>query len=494
MSDHGKDSGDADMFDLAPISLWLEDFSGVKQLFDSWRREGVTSLRDHLAADSERVAASAAGIRVLKVNRKTLTLFEASGLDELVSNLDKVLRGETFDSFVDELCQLWDGQTTFACNLVNYSLSGRRIDIRLTGQVLPGHEGRWDKVLLALEDITEQETAQRLQAESAQYARGLFDHSPVSLWVEDFSGIKALLDDARARGIDDFRVFTDVHPEFVLRCMSEIRVLDVNQHTLELFHAPDKPTLMHRINEVFRDDMQVHFREQLIDLWNGKLLQHREVVNYALDGNEVHVLMQFSVLPGHEHDWSLVQVALTDITARKKAETYLEFLGKHDVLTKLYNRSFYVDELNRLERKGHRPVTAVMVDLNGLKAANDQWGHAVGDSLLRRAGEVLVKAVERPGCAARIGGDEFAILLPGVDAAEAATLMEDIDRLVELSNQFYPGTLLSLSMGAATSEIGERIESVVRRADIEMYRAKREYYASHDRREQDALDVQAASA
>ena len=62
--------------------------------------------------------------------------------------------------------------------------------------------------------------------------------------------------------------------------------------------------------------------------------------------------MQFSVLPGHENDWSLVQVALTDITARKKAEAYLEYLGKHDVLTKLYNRSFYVDELNRLERQG----------------------------------------------------------------------------------------------------------------------------------------------
>ena len=70
--------------------------------------------------------------------------------------------------------------------------------------------------------------------------------------------------------------------------------------------------------------------------------------------------LQFSVLPGFEDDWSLVQVALTDITARKKAEAYLEFLGKPDVLTKLYNRSFYVDELNRLERKGPFPVTIIM--------------------------------------------------------------------------------------------------------------------------------------
>ena len=122
--------------------------------------------------------------------------------------------------------------------------------------------------------------------------------------------------------------------------------------------------------------MQPHFREQLIDLWDGKLFQQREVVNYSLDGERAASASAVLGAAGHEHDWSLVQVALTDITARKKAEAYLEFLGKHDVLTKLYNRSFYVDELNRLERKGPFPVTIIMADLNGLKAANDQFGHA----------------------------------------------------------------------------------------------------------------------
>ena len=67
--------------------------------------------------------------------------------------------------------------------------------------------------------------------------------------------------------------------------MSEIRVLDVNRHTLDLFGAPDKPTLLRRLRDVFRDDMERIFREQLIDLWNGKLFQQREVVNYALDGD-----------------------------------------------------------------------------------------------------------------------------------------------------------------------------------------------------------------
>jgi diguanylate cyclase (GGDEF)-like protein len=484
---------DAEMFDLAPVSLWLEDFSGVKQLFEEWRAAGITDLASHLHADRNRIKACSERIRVLKVNARTLALFEAADLADLVANIGKVFRDEMLERHVEELTALWNGRTEFFSHSVNYSLGGRRIDIQMTGRVLPGHQESWERVLIAIEDVTERETARREQAVSAGYARGLFEHSPVSLWVEDFSSIKRLLDELRERGIEDFRVFTDVHPEFVQRCMSEIRVLDVNRQTLELFHAPDKSTLLHRIGEVFRDNMQGPFREQLIDLWHGKLFQTREVVNYALNGSEVHVLLQFSVLPGYERDWSLVQVALTDITARKKAETYLEFLGKHDVLTKLYNRSFYVEELNRLERKGLGPVTIVVADLNGLKTANDHWGHAEGDALLRRAGEVLGKVVEKPCYAARIGGDEFVLLLPGVDAHGGEKVMEEVRRLADLNNQFYPGMLLSFAMGAATSSPGERLEEVVQRADMAMYKAKRDFYAdiSRDRRQSDALGQRA---
>jgi len=64
--------------------------------------------------------------------------------------------------------------------------------------------------------------------------------------------------------------------------------------------------------------MKPPFTEQLIDLWNGKLFQHREVINYGLDGAPINVLLQFSVLPGAESDWSLVQVALIDITRARR--------------------------------------------------------------------------------------------------------------------------------------------------------------------------------
>ncbi|WP_428032975.1 diguanylate cyclase domain-containing protein [Ancylobacter sp.] len=463
-----------DMFDLAPISLWLEDFSAVRELFDRWRSEGVTSLREHLRGYPDRVAECSRRIKVLKVNQRTLSLFEAGSLSHLVDNLDKVFRDDMLLTHIEELSQLWDGHTSFASQAVNYTLNGERLDIQLKGTVLPGYEETLGRILLSAEDVTAREAARRQAASAERYALGLFQHSPVSLWVEDFSTIKQLMDDLRFRGIDDFRVFTDVHPEFVQRCLSEIRVIEVNRHTLEMFGAASTTELVDNVQSVFRDDMQRHFREQLVELWNGKLFHTREVVNYTLGGDLLHVHLQFSVLPGHEDDWSLVQVALTDITARKKAEAYLEYLGKHDVLTKLYNRTFYVDELNRLERRGPFPVTIISAHLNGLKKVNEQLGQAAGDMLLRRAGEIIGKAVDAPYCAARIAGNEFAVLLPGVDGEAGLAVMENIRELASLNNQFYSASTLNLSLGLATSAAGERLEAVVRRAEAQVVEARRE--------------------
>jgi diguanylate cyclase (GGDEF)-like protein len=474
----------ADMFELAPVSLWLEDYSELKALFARWRAEGVRDLRAHLRERPDRVGECSRCLKVLRVNARTLRLYGAASVEELVARLGEVFRDDMFEAHVEELAQLWDGRLNFASQTVNYTLGGKRLAILLNATVLPGHEHDWSRVLLSIEDVTERARAERALRASEQHARGLFEHSPVSLWLEDFSTIRQLLDEVRAQGIDDFRTFIDVHPNFVERCMQEIRVIDVNRQTLSMFRAPDKTALLGSLDQVFRDDMRAHFAEQLNDLWNGKLFQQREVLNYALDGEPVHVYLQFSVLPGHEQRWDQVLVSLTDITARKKAEAYLEYLGKHDVLTGLRNPAFFTEELARLERKGPWPVTVVMADLNGLKHANDAGGHAAGDALLRRAGQVLGKLVERAMSASRVGGDEFALLLPGGEERHGEQVVEQLRELLALNNQFHGGTPLSLSIGCATGREGERLEAVVHRADERMYADKREYYASgrYDRR------------
>ena len=466
-----------DAFDLAPVSLWLEDYSALKSHFDALRDQGVVSLAEYFAEDSARISACATHLHVIKVNKSTLDLYDAQGIDDLVGNLDRVFGPDSLAVHATELVALWDGCTRFSSRTVNYTLSGTRLDVQITGTLLPGYEENFGRVLVAVQDITEREQARRQLLASESYARGLFEFSPVSLWVEDFSEIRHLLDDVRNRGIVDFTVFLDVHNEFVHRCMSEIRVIDVNDYTLRLFRAPDRQTLLTNTREIFRDKMQRPFAEQLKHLWDGNLFHQLEVVNYSLTGEEIYLHLQFSVMPGHEENWGMVLIALTDITARKKAEAYLEFLGKHDELTKLYNRSFHVEEINRLERRGQYPISIIMLDLNGLKEVNDEWGHQAGDALLRRVGEVLNKAAAESYYACRIGGDEFAILMPKADEAIAQGLMAQIEELFVINNQFY-STPLRAAMGCATARDGMRLEQAIRIADQAMYDAKQAYYSN----------------
>ncbi len=478
-------SDDAQMFESAPISLWLEDYSALKILFDRWRAQGVTDLAAHLARDPGHMKQCAASLKVLKVNHKTLQVFGASSQQELVERLPEVFRDDMLGQMLPELVALWDGLAAFSNQTVNYGLDGRRIDVQIHVRILNGHEHSWDRVLVSLEDITQSVKAREELVLSEHYARSLFDLSPVSLWVEDFSGVKRLLDEARAQGILDFRVFLSVHPEFVSRCMEAIRVVSVNRQTLTMFAAESQRELLGKLGAVFRDETHAQFAEQLIDLWNGKTVQTREVINYALDGDLINIHMQFAVLPDHEAEWDLVLVSLIDITARKKAEAYLEYLGKHDSLTRLRNRAFYVEELNRITRSGPWPLSVLAMDLNGLKRVNDDEGHAAGDALLRRIGEVLTTAAaNQTWCIARIGGDEFVALLPGADGRVAQALQERIASIIELNNQFYPGHHLSLAIGIATCDTSAQVEATLNAADKAMFSDKARYYeeAQLDRR------------
>jgi diguanylate cyclase (GGDEF)-like protein len=472
------------LFDLAPVALALEDFSAIYELLCSWRAAGVVDVNEYLAQRPEGIDEYFSRIKVLKVNQRMLDLYGARDLQVLLAAGEALFDNNDTSTAIAEIARLWNGAMSYQFETINYTVDGRALNIRLNVNRLADVARPWDRMLMAMEDFTEQKRAEAAATTNQAYANALFALSPVSLWVEDFSEVKAMLDEVRQQGITDFRTFVDVHPEFVFSCMERIRVIDVNQQTLTLFGANSKDELLARLPEIFRDEMNRSFSEQLLDCWNGILFQSRETLNYSLRGDPINLHMQWAVLPGHEADWDLVQVALTDISARKKAESYLEFLGKHDALTKLRNRAFYDDEISRLNRRGPFPVGVLIIDLNGLKQVNDEFGHNAGDALLRRAGEALKKALGESMQAARVGGDEFACLLPRFGESEVATLTESLRMVVELNNQFYTGPRLSLAVGSAVCEKAGELDRALRAADDAMYAAKRAHYTTQglDRR------------
>lgn len=463
------------LFEYAPISLWEQDYSGLKKFLDTLRASGVVDLDHFLNEHPEEVDKTLGLIKATHVNRETLNLFGATSEKELLASLNKVFRDEMRAHWRSELLALWAGELSWSGDGINYRLDGEALHIRLHWRILPECESNWECVLVAIENITALKQAEKR-------FRNLFEYAPISLWEEDYSAIKREFDALHAQGVTDLKSHLASDPEAVRRFMGMIRVLDVNRKTLSLFEAMDKGSLLANLGKIFRDGMGEHFKNELIDMWEGKTYYEREGINYSLTGEPVNVHLHWTLMPGHEKDFDWVLVALQDVTARKKAEEYLRYLGTHDVMTGLYNRAFFEETLQDLEARRKDPVSFIIVDLNGLKSTNDSLGHHAGDKLIRRTAEVLKASLEDETIAARIGGDEFLLIMPGSNEQAAKEMVERVESLVVMNNKYYREPTLSLAIGASTSAPGFSLLKFISFADDEMYKSKGQY---HRRRRDD---------
>ena len=172
------------------------------------------------------------------------------------------------------------------------------------------------------------------------------------------------------------------------------------------------------------------------------------------------------------------QAIIRDMSERKQADEKLRYLSTHDTLTGLYNRAFFEAEIKRLERGRLFPVSIVMADVDGLKLANDQLGHQAGDRLLRQTAQLLREAFRTEDIVARIGGDEFAALLPQTDPAAAAQCLQRVRARIAAYNAAHLATPLSISLGMASTDANQNIAATLRLADSDMYEDKRTHRAS----------------
>lgn len=165
---------------------------------------------------------------------------------------------------------------------------------------------------------------------------------------------------------------------------------------------------------------------------------------------------------------------LRDVTEQRKFEARLRHLSFHDELTDAYNRNYFEGKLQEFNHKGQHPVSIIYADVNDLKLTNDTFGHAAGDELLRASSRILSQALRRGDLLFRVGGDEFAVLLPGADQAETELVVNKIRVALKEHNESSPSPPLLLALGAATTkEDSENLISVLKRADNAMYQEKR---------------------
>jgi PAS domain S-box-containing protein len=201
-----------------------------------------------------------------------------------------------------------------------------------------------------LSDITSRkQKEEELRKSEARYRR-LFEKSPISLWEEDFSEAKQFIDNLRISGISDFRTYFDNHPEAVAECASLIRILDVNQATLNLYGAKTKEELLGNLDKVFTEETYPAFKEELIALAENREKITIEVQNKTLKGESIYVDLGLNILSEETKDHAMISIM--DITDRKEAEEREKFLTtllRHDLGNKIHTINGYLKLLQKDE-------------------------------------------------------------------------------------------------------------------------------------------------
>lgn len=189
-------------------------------------------------------------------------------------------------------------------------------------------------------------------------------------------------------------------------------------------------------------------------------------------GDEVNVQLYSSMVHDVERDTTLCRTAITDISELKRAEEKLRYMSTHDMLTGLYNRAYFDEEMERLKEDGRYPISIVIADVDRLKEVNDRLGHPAGDVLLKQAAQLLKNAFRLNDLVARIGGDEFAAILPQTSAEEVKEIIERFNVALADLNATAVGPEISLSLGATTVEDGSKLIDAMIQADARMYQDK----------------------
>jgi diguanylate cyclase (GGDEF)-like protein/PAS domain S-box-containing protein len=160
-----------------------------------------------------------------------------------------------------------------------------------------------------------------------------------------------------------------------------------------------------------------------------------------------------------------------DITEKKKAEEKVEYLSFHDILTGLFNRAYFEEELKRLDTERQLPLTIVMGDVNGLKLMNDAYGHDKGDVLLKKISSILQESFRKEDIVSRWGGDEFIAILPKTYTKDTENIIKRIrEKCKKGSTTDMP---LSISLGVSTKKApSEDVEKILKEAEDKMYKNK----------------------
>jgi diguanylate cyclase (GGDEF)-like protein/PAS domain S-box-containing protein len=247
------------------------------------------------------------------------------------------------------------------------------------------------------------------------------------------------------------------------------RIVEVNKAFEELFEYTPQEIKGHNIDSL----VAPHRHSEAVDLTRSRFEGdsiYLESTRLSGSGREIEVeikgipiVIAGEVVGGY--------AIYADISKRRQSEREILLLSQRDQLTGLYNRSFFDKALREWDQSGLVPVSLIMGDTNGLKVINDAFGHATGDEMLRRTAQAIRECCRPEDIPARIGGDEFAVLMPGISAQEAETVRLSIEKKFKEQSEGVIHLSMALGMSSKAAPT-EKLSQLFVLAEDQMYRRK----------------------
>jgi len=235
------------------------------------------------------------------------------------------------------------------------------------------------------------------------------------------------------------------------------------------FYGYPRPMLLDLIT-VSDEDIKEHYKEIRRE---GESLYTEIFAPGVYNGEGAYIWVKASPLFDTDGNRVGAIESIRDISQRKHYEEQLRYLSLHDKLTGLYNRNYFEEEIRRIENSRFSPTGLLMCDVDGLKLVNDTLGHDAGDKLLISVARVIEKCFRADDIVARVGGDEFSIIMLRSSDAVVEAACQRVREAVDKYNSNNPDIPISLSIGFAVRNAPSlSMHEVFQAADNNMYREK----------------------
>ena len=277
------------LFDDSPVALWEEDYWAVRSRLEALREEGITNFQEYFSSHPETVAECAALVKIVNVNKATMSLFGSNRKEEMLKSLAQLLKDEQIKEYKRELINIAEGKTRFGWEGINKTLDGRLINIEMSWSVVAyGPENTLSRVIVSMIDITERKKAAAALAESEREYRTLFENMPIGLY----------------------------------RTSADGRFLDANQAMVEMFGYKDRKTLLaENVVDLYVDPASD--RKFKTEIEKSGVVSNFETESKRADGTTFWTEDHTHLIRNEKGKPLFYEGSLIDITERKQARDAL---------------------------------------------------------------------------------------------------------------------------------------------------------------------------